>query len=257
MRGDELGNPLLEVNGRVATIILNRPEKANSLTPEDLLWLRDCFSKINADPDIVVLQFKSQGKHFCSGFDISALDDAGEEARSIEFGDVADALEALRPVTIAAIQGGVFGGATDLCLACDFRLGTPQAEMSMPAVRLGLHYYQGGLERYISRLGLNAAKRLFLTAERIDAATMLDIGFLTQLVDPDDLEPSLASLTAGLVQMAPLPLMAMKRHLNHLARGVLDPRQLRQAVLLAQNSDDHKEAVTAWKKKRVPVFKGS
>src|ERR687893_246892 len=81
-----------------------------------------------------------------------------------------DRLEAVRVPTIARLQGGVYGGATDLALACDFRIGHEGIEMVMPAGRLGVHYYASGLRRYVSRLGLNTAKRLFLTAERLDAA---------------------------------------------------------------------------------------
>jgi len=69
-------------------------------------------------------------------------------------------------VTIAAINGGVYGGGTDLSLACDFRLGSTAANMFMPAAKLGLHFYPGGMVRYVTRLGLNQAKRLFLTAEK-------------------------------------------------------------------------------------------
>ena len=72
-------------------------------------------------------------------------------------------LEMARPVTVAALHGGVYGGATDLALACDFRVGAHGIDMFMPAARLGLHYYRSGLERYVSRLGLDNAKRLFLT----------------------------------------------------------------------------------------------
>src|SRR3546814_15552319 len=73
-------------------------------------------------------------------------------------------------------RSGVYGGATDLALTCEFRLGVEGMDMFMPPVRLGLHFYRGGLERYVTRLGLNNAKRLLLTAERIGAEEMKEIG---------------------------------------------------------------------------------
>ena len=80
------------------------------------------------------------------------------------FEDVAQALERLRPITICALAGSVYGGATDLALACDFRLGVQGMEMHMPAGALGMHYYPSGMQRYVSRMGLAAAKKAFLTA---------------------------------------------------------------------------------------------
>ena len=132
-------------------------------------------------------------------------------------------LEALRVPTICRLQGGVYGGSTDLALACDFRIGHAGVEMFMPAGRLGVHYYEAGMRRYVSRLGLNAAKRLFLTAERIDAAEMLRIGYLTDLV-PDEagLDPAVDALAGRIAGLAPLAVQGMKRALNEIAHGALD-----------------------------------
>ena len=79
---------------------------------------------------------------------------------------MANALEDARPVTLALIQGGVYGGGTDLALACDFRFGTPEADMFMPAARLGLHFYPRGLERYVSRLGV--VKEVYTSVDATD-----------------------------------------------------------------------------------------
>src|ERR1700758_4442165 len=99
-----------------------------------------------------------------------------------------DRLEDLGVPTICRLNGGVYGGSTDLALACDFRIGVDTSEMFMPAARLGLHYYTSGIKRYVSRLGADNAKRLFLTAEKISAAEMLRIGYLTALVAPGALD---------------------------------------------------------------------
>lgn len=164
----QVGQPELRIDDRVATISLKKPDHANRLSPHDLGVLREQIALVNQSERVLVLRFVSCGKYFCSGYDISSLADA-QAPGSLYFGETIDVIEQARPVTIAAIQGGVYGGGTDLSLACDFRIGTSQANMFMPATRLGLHFYPGGLQRYVSRLGLNAAKRLFLTAERLDA----------------------------------------------------------------------------------------
>ena len=159
-------------------------------------------------------------------------------------------------MTIAAVNGGVFGGGTDLVLACDFRIGVSATNMFMPAARLGLHFYPGGLARYVSRLGVDQAKRLFLTAKKIDAQEMLRIGFLTQLVREDELQTSVDELTAELCSMAPLASLGIKKHLNLMARGEYRVEEIEQAVLFSEASEDLQEGAAAWREKRPAVFKG-
>lgn len=251
----EDATPHLHVDGSVATITFRRPEVANRLSPIDLTTLKAHIEAVNAQPGILVLRFTATGKYFCSGYDIGALAGKADEG-ALNFGDVMDAVESARPVTIAAVNGGVYGGATDLCLACDFRIGVPHADMFMPAARLGLHFYRGGMERYVSRLGLNAAKRLFLTAERIDAPTMLELGFLTEIVRAEQLPARVAELTDLLAGMAPIALLGMKQHLNAIARGNLDVAALTRDMQRSESSADIREGAAAWKEKRQPRFQG-
>lgn len=247
--------PVLTVSGRIATVTLSRPDVANRMNPSDLRVFADHIEAVNEMKDVLVLRVLSTGKYFCSGFDINAFG-AEKTERDMSFGEFVDVLELARPITIAGIQGGVYGGATDMCIACDFRIGVPTVDCFMPAARLGLHYYQGGLERYVSRLGLNAAKRMFLTAEKLDAQTMLDIGFLTEIVAADQLMARVDALAQTLAGMAPIPLLGMKKHLNRIAHGTLDVLDLERDELLAQMSEDLKEGGLAWKEKRKPAFRG-
>lgn len=251
----QTGMPELLVQERVATITFCKPDYANRLSPDDLAELRRHVAAVNADERILVLRFVARGKYFCSGYDISSLADA-EAPSSLYFGETIDVIEQARPVTIAAIQGGVYGGGTDLCLACDFRVGTTQANMFMPATRLGLHFYPGGLQRYVSRLGLNTAKRLFLTAEKLDAAEMLRIGFLTELAEPSELETRVEALTAVLLDMAPIALVGVKKHLNLIAHGDVRKDEIEALVRLSEHSRDIAEGARAWKEKRPPRFTG-
>ena len=169
--------PELRIDGSIATIRLRNPSYANRLSPTDLDAIRAHIETVNANSRVLVLKFIADGKYFCSGYDISSLA-ADAAPSSMYFGDTVDIVERARPVTIAAINGGVYGGGTDLSLACDFRIGVPDANMFMPAAKLGLHFYPGGMVRYVTRLGLNNAKRLFLTCEKVLAPDMLSMGFL-------------------------------------------------------------------------------
>ena len=248
--------PELRVSHHTATITLRRLEQANRLEPLDLNVIAAHIENINQRDEVLVLRFMSTGRYFCSGFDINQISSAGGSPTGIAFDELVNAIEDCRPVTIAAIQGGVYGGATDLALACDFRIGTPEADMFMPAARLGLHFYQRGLERYVSRLGLDTAKRLFLTAQKIDAQEMRACGFLTQLVDADQLLITVDALTETLAGMAPLALLGMKKNLNAIARHQLNLETLPADIARAANSRDIQEGAAAWATRRLPVFVG-
>jgi enoyl-CoA hydratase len=157
--------PELAVEGRMATVTLRRPGVANRLELSDLDAFQAAIARVNAVPEVMVLRVRAQGRHFCSGFNIGQMDGEGGGAEAgARFEALAAALEQARPVTIAELHGGVYGGATDLALACDFRVGVHGMVLRMPAARIGLHYYPSGLRRYVSRLGVSAAKRLFLLA---------------------------------------------------------------------------------------------
>ena len=247
-------SPELLIQGTRASITLRRPEVANKLLPEDLITLRRQLDEVNASPQVLVLTLQGEGKHFCSGYDIGEIANSQNEGSS--FGEMVDAIENCRAVTIAAIQGGVFGGATDMALACDFRVGGANSQMFMPAVRLGLHFYASGLERYVTRLGVDTAKRLFLTAEKLDAQAMKDCGFLTDLAEGSDIHTRLEHLQTTLAGMAPLALLGMKKHLNAIARGVHDRASIDAAVQATIESADLQEGGTAWREKRQALFTG-
>src|SRR5258707_15829083 len=92
----------------------------------------------------------------------------------------------------------------------------------MPAARLGLHYYKSGIGRYVSRLGVDNAKMLFLTAQKITAPEMLRIGYLTAMVPEEALDEEVDRLATILAGNAPLAIRGMKRPINIFARGKLD-----------------------------------
>jgi len=245
--------PALVINGREAIITLRRPQVANRLEFSDLELIRSYLRDVNAMEQVLVLHLRGEGRHFCSGFNINSVG-AGNVGEIFE--TLADELEYARPVTIAAINGGVFGGATDLALACDFRYGVSASQMFVPAAKLGLLFYQGGLHRYVSRLGINTAKRLLLTGQAFDAQQMLMCGFLTEVVEPGQLIEASAALGAQLAGMAPLALLGMKKHLTRIAGGRFDLQEYQQDLARADTSEDLREGALAWQQKRAPVFHG-
>jgi len=208
--------PLLTVANRTATILLRRPQQHNRLDPDDLPILLDQLEQVENDADIDVLVFRGSGlRTFSSGYTIEAIQSRLDERTFEKF---LNRLEHLDRPSIVAIQGGIYGGATDLALCCDLRIGVSSSRMFMPAARFGLHYYADGLRRYVSRLGPTAARKLMLTGCTIEAKEMLRIGFLTDLVAPADLESTVARYVEQLLACDRGAIAAMKRSLNQLAQ---------------------------------------
>lgn len=244
--------PRLEIDGGIARITLRRPLQANRLGLDDMAVLHEHLEALRQSTAVRLLRLQGEGAHFCAGFQIDAV---GEIDAPPLFEKLADSLESLPQLSLALIQGGCWGGAVDLALACDFRLGSPAARMGVPAARLGLHFYGNGMGRLVSRLGLQAAKRLLLAAESWEAPAMLERGFLDAL-DPD-LEALAQHWQAQLTALAPLAQQGMKRHLNAIAAGRLDADQLQADMARCAASADLAEGVSAWLERRPPRFGGA
>jgi enoyl-CoA hydratase/carnithine racemase len=253
------GAPRLDLSRPgVATVTLNRPQHLNRLHRDDLLTLQAHFERLAARTDLRALVLTGNGRAFCAGFHIGELEQGPTSAEHDPqlFERTVQALEALPLPTVARLNGSVYGGATDLALACDFRIGVQGLELRMPAARLGLHYYASGLQRYVSRLGLGAAKRLFLLAEAVDAQELLRIGYLDEVVAAEQLDAAVYAVVQALCANAPLAVAGMKRSLDEIARGQLDVAALCQRQAACAASADLREGLAAFAERRAPCFRG-
>lgn len=252
--------PLLtRLDAGIALIELNRPDAANRLQPDDLQTLVTQLDELEQDDSMRAVVLAARGPSFCGGFDLRALvarlqsDPPPEEQGDAAFEAVSERFAATRLITVAAIQGPVVGGATDLALACDLRIGSPAASMLMPAARFGLPLYASALQRYVSRLGVNAAKRLVFLAETIDAVEMQRIGFLHELLDsaePAAVRERALALAAVAAKMPPGPLAAMKQVLNAAALGEGTAPAQRAALAEAYDAKAIAQRVSAGLNKR-------
>ena len=250
--------PVLAIDGARATIRLNRPKHLNRLQPEDLDALLKLFDRIEADPTLRVMVLTGTGRAFSAGYDLGSISERAsnghEQTAGSAFEVMVNRLEDLALPTICRLNGGVYGGATDLALACDFRIGVDTAEMFMPAARLGLHYYKSGIGRYVSRLGADNAKKLFLTAQKIDAPEMLRIGYLTAMVPLEALDEEVDRLATVLAGNAPIAMRGMKRTINEIARGRLDEAAADRRAVESMHSTEIQEGIRAFAEKRPPKF---
>jgi enoyl-CoA hydratase/carnithine racemase len=256
---DTASTPILEIDGARATIRLNRPKHLNRLQQADLDALLGLFDAIEADPAIRVMVLTGTGRAFSAGFDLGSIAQraAGApepQSTGTSFEAVANRLEDLGLPTICRLNGGVYGGSTDLALACDFRIGIESCEMFMPAARLGLHYYYGGIRRYVSRLGADNAKKLFLTAQKIEATEMLRIGYLTAVAPAEALDEEVDRLAAILAGNAPVAMRGMKRAINEFARGERDQDAVERRYRDSLQGREINEGIKAFAEKRAPKF---
>ncbi len=251
---------LLTIDGARATITLNDPAKHNRLDPASLAKLRAAVDEADANPDVRVTVLTGAGeKTFCSGYDLGSIP-SGKASRPSDgensFESVMDRIEAMRMPTLCALNGGVYGGATDMALACDFRLGVRGMRFFMPAARFGLHYYPSGLRRYTQKVSPSFAKRAFLLSEDFTDEDLLRVGYLDWLVDRAVFAAKVDEIAARLAGLAPLSMSNMKRAIEQFAQAEPDIPAIRDGIRECQTSDDLREGLTALRERRTPAFRG-
>jgi len=239
----------------VLTVTLSKPKQHNVVNPYEMDELRNFLAEKAQDKSIRVGILTGEGRSFCAGANLGELKEYDFSKNPLEM--LTDQIEAMPFPVICRLNGGVYGGGTDLALACDFRVGTPEMKCFIPPARIGIHYHPTGMARAVSRLGLGPAKRFFLALETMDGTELKAIGFLDYLVDADALDDKVQGLAVAMLALAPLSLSGMKETFNALARGNLDREAAGLAQQICLDSDDFKEGQAALAEKRPPVFKGS
>lgn len=238
----------------VLTITLQKPKQHNVLNPDEMSELRGFLIETAEDTDLRVVILTGEGKSFCAGANLGELGGFNFSENPLE--QLTDAIEALPMPVICKLNGGVYGGGTDLAFACDFRVGNFEIKCFIPPAKIGIHYHPTGMARAVSRIGLGPAKRLFLALETMDAQTLKDIGFLDYLVDAQKLDACVNELAIKMAGLAPLSLRGMKKTFNDIGKNLFDEEAARKAQVACLQSEDFDEGRRALAEKRAPVFKG-
>ena len=242
------------VEGHVARVTLNKPEAHNALDQGSMRTLTDTLAEWAQNPELRVLVLTGRGRSFCSGASLGDVADADWTDNPLTL--LCNRLETLPFATVAALNGGVYGGGVDLALACDFRIGINGMRAFIPPARLGIHYEPDGIRRAIDRLGAQAARRLFLLAEAFQADDLRGMGFLDRLVAPEALDEAAEEMAATLAGHAPLAMHGMKRTILELSAGTLDRDAARARIAECFASTDHAEGLAAQRERRTPRFEG-
>jgi len=252
---------LVEREGPVATLIMNRPQTKNALDPELLLALAAGLSDVAADPSVRAVVLTGAGDAFCSGADLKgALSDLDQGVdlgpRIAQFHSLIRAIVHAPKPFIAAVRGPAVGFGADLALACDLRVLAPDAYIQEKFVAIGL-MPDGGGSFWLPRLvGIGRALEYLLLGTRIDANLALSLGLANRLAD--DTRAEAQSLATDLAAGPPLALAAIKSAVRSSAEGgieaALEREKQGQTGLLG--SSDFREGVAAWSAKRRPTFTG-
>ena len=245
-------------DGAIATAVINRSDKRNAMKMADLKALHGVLDNVEADRTIRALILTGAGdRAFSAGVDLSDVGGGAAAWDDNPLRILCDRLEALPRVTIARINGAVIGGAAELTLACDFRVGVDTAKLMVPAARIGLHYEPAGLRRAMNVVGLQAARRIYLLCETIDAAGLARIGYFDRMTNAAGLDAAVAEVAGAVAGGAPLSVDGMKQTLVELARGDLDIDAARARIRESWTSADMAEGLAAIQAGRKPNFTGS
>ena len=247
----------------VTWITIERPEAMNALSGEVLHGLEDALAVVASDTSVRLVAVTGAGdRAFSAGADLKerrGMDASQTRERIVLINRVFDTLAALPRPTVAAVNGGAFGGGLELALACDFRIAVASAQLGLTEVRLGIMPGAGGTQRLPRLIGAARAKEMILLGRRIDAERARQIGLVNQVVpDAAALRAAVDALADELVGCAPVSVAKAKEAIDggldaDLAAGLAIERGCYQATLA---TEDRNEGLRAFAEKRPPRYQG-
>jgi enoyl-CoA hydratase len=254
---------LYEVEERVATITLNRPDNRNSMTPDVLEGLADAVSRARADAELRCVVVTGRGRSFCAGADFRARAPREEQATPpherfyATYAPFLSLLDVELP-TVAAMQGHAIGGGLGLALVCDLRVASRESRYGANFVRLGLHPGMATTWLLPRLMGVPRAVEFLLTGRIVDGEEAARVGLVHYAVDADEVLARARELAREIASAAPLAVRWTKRSIYE---GLgWDPRTAarREAHVQSRSAEteDAREGIAALLERREPDFRG-
>ena len=258
---------LVSVEAGIAVLTLNRPERLNALTRAMLSGLREHLAALAEDVSVGCVVLTGAGRAFCSGGDVrvqAAAAGNSEQSPEQRTDALRASMEASRLLhdmpkpTIAMVNGVAAGAGMSLALACDLRIAGESARMTTAFAKVGLSGDYGGTYFLTQLVGPSKARELYLTAEVLDSARLLDLGLVTRVVPDAALTAETMALAGRLANGPRIAYRYIKRNLNVAEAGDLSKSLDSEAfgMLRCRETADHAEAARAFVEKRAPVFRG-
>jgi enoyl-CoA hydratase len=229
-------------------ITLDKPERRNALDADECAALADSVGAAAAG-GVRVVVITGAGGHFCAGADLTGVHDerfAGALRRLL------DTLVAVPIPIVAAVTGAALGAGTQLAVACDLRVATPDSRFGIPAAKLGLMVDHWTVQRLALLAGAGPARAMLLAADELDGTAAHRLGLVQRL---GDLGGALA-WAATMATLAPLTIAGHKLALNRLEAGLGDHPEVSAAFRRAWDSADLAEGMAAFRERRAPEFQG-
>lgn len=252
---------LLERDGRVAILTINRPDKLNALNQEVRDLTLEYLAEIEADDDIGAVVITGAGeKSFIAGADIQEFEGRSpfDQREAMRFPRVFDIMASFPKPVIAMINGFCLGGGCELSMSCDIRIASDRARLGQPEIKLGLIPGGGGTQRLPRLVGLGQAMKIILTGDMIGAEEALRIGLVDEVVAHDELRETTLGLAKRIAGQSPLTVRVAKEALRASERMSIDDgiRYERDLFCLCFSTEDKKEGVDAFLGKRKAEWKG-
>ncbi|WP_297633827.1 short-chain-enoyl-CoA hydratase [uncultured Clostridium sp.] len=256
----ELKNVLLEKEGNLAIVTINRPKALNALNSETLTDLNTVIEDLEKDSNIYAVILKGAGeKSFVAGADIAEMKDLNED-QGREFGILGNKvfrrLEKLDKPVIAAISGFALGGGCELSMSCDIRIASEKAKFGQPESGLGITPGFGGTQRLPRIVGMGKAKELIYTGEIIKADEALRIGLVNKVVALEDLMTEARAMAEKIIANAPIANKLCKDAIDRGMQVGIDEAIMIEAEDFGKcfSTEDQVEGMTAFIERRAKSF---
>ena len=244
---------LLEREGKLARITLNRPEVLNAQNLEWVQGLNVAVDQVSADPQVQLVLIQGAGRSFCSGLDLNMMAAEGMPAGFYEGHEQALCrIESMDKIVVAALHGHCLGGGLQLAIACDIRICSTDCQIGLPAVNEGL--FPGLAPFRLPRLiGLGPARRLILSGEPIDAQEALGIGLVDHLVPAEGFKSGLAEVLESYLRAPATASVASKKLMKLMFDAPRETVYQESLPLLRAclESPELRDAGETWKRRRV------